>query len=383
MASFRKKKEEPVKAKPEANGESTNAAKDVEKGVANPVSDSTKPIDYSVLLSTGSTLLDLAISGGRSRYGGIPGGILIEIFGASGGGKTAIMSEIMGSALAKNGKIQINDPEGRLDQEYAKIYGVSYDKDIYDRPDTVVQAFKLASDFLQKYEREKITDPINVCGTDSIAALSTELELEKGDKMGQKRAKDFSQELRKIARTIANSGNLLICTNQVRQGEYGYVTPGGMAPEFYASLRLHVKRMKANDVIKVLNLKKAGEEAEEMSAKKLKKEKKEKAKIERTLGICSEVYIQKSTVDAPYRSAPVFLMFGYGVDDVRANLQWFKDMTVDTMYECPDGFRAIGIEQGIKHIEDANLESQLKEKVVDLWHDLESQFSTVRKPKVR
>ena len=39
------------------------------------------------MVSTGSTLLDLAISGTRVRGGGYPGGILVEIFGASGTGK--------------------------------------------------------------------------------------------------------------------------------------------------------------------------------------------------------------------------------------------------------------------------------------------------------
>ena len=36
------------------------------------------------LVSTGSTLLDLAISGGTYDEGGLPGGILVEIFGPSG-----------------------------------------------------------------------------------------------------------------------------------------------------------------------------------------------------------------------------------------------------------------------------------------------------------
>mgnify|MGYP006961769342 CR=1 FL=1 len=35
--------------------------------------------DISRIISTGSTLLDLAITGGRVRGGGVPGGILVEI----------------------------------------------------------------------------------------------------------------------------------------------------------------------------------------------------------------------------------------------------------------------------------------------------------------
>ena len=47
-------------------------------------------------ISTGSTLADLAISGGRIRGGGLPSGILVEIFGPSGSGKTVLLSEIAG-----------------------------------------------------------------------------------------------------------------------------------------------------------------------------------------------------------------------------------------------------------------------------------------------
>ena len=83
--------------------------------------------DFSVVLSTGSTLLDLAISGGKVRGGGIPSGIMVEIFGPSGTGKTAILSEVcaynQGEDKAKGGDVMFLDPEGRLDKAYSKIYG--------------------------------------------------------------------------------------------------------------------------------------------------------------------------------------------------------------------------------------------------------------------
>ena len=41
----------------------------------------TRKINMEQVLSTGSTLLDLAISGKRVRGGGVPGGVLMEIFG--------------------------------------------------------------------------------------------------------------------------------------------------------------------------------------------------------------------------------------------------------------------------------------------------------------
>ena len=64
-----------------------------------------------VMISTGSTLLDLAISGGRKRGGGLPGGILVEIFGPSGCGKTVLLCEIAGGVQRQKGKIMFRDPE--------------------------------------------------------------------------------------------------------------------------------------------------------------------------------------------------------------------------------------------------------------------------------
>ena len=37
--------------------------------------------NFGTVISTGCTLLDFAISGGRVRGGGLPGGILVEAFG--------------------------------------------------------------------------------------------------------------------------------------------------------------------------------------------------------------------------------------------------------------------------------------------------------------
>ena len=49
--------------------------------------------DFGTVISTGSTLLDLAISGGRVHGGGLPGGIFVEAFGPSGSGKTVLLSD--------------------------------------------------------------------------------------------------------------------------------------------------------------------------------------------------------------------------------------------------------------------------------------------------
>jgi len=313
-----------------------------------------KIIDYSKLISTGSTLLDLAISGNKG--GGIPGGIIVEIFGAPGSGKTAILSEIGAYAQSKGGQVLFLDPESRFDQEYARIYGINLDKNDYHKPDTVTEMF----DFIYNWQPSN-KDKTNVIVTDSLAALSTKIEMEEADKMGMRRAKEFSEGLRKTARVISNNGWIIACSNQVREGTYGEVTPGGQAIPFYSSLRIKVK--KVSDVSREIDY----------NGKKVKK----------IVGIESSCFIKKSTVDDPHRECRVFITFGYGIDDVRGNLQYCKDMTKDTKYDVFNDKSFVSMEKAILYIEENELQQQLKNKTINLWKEIEEKFKSNRKPKER
>ena len=352
-----------------------------------------QPVNTELMISTGSTLLDLAISGGIKRGGGIPGGILMEMYGPSGTGKSAVMCEILGNVQTRGGKISTQDPEGRINKAYAQVYGMNIDPRFYDRPDTVVQAFTNTRKFILDNFRKKMTDPINGIGTDSLAALSSELEMSKdGDKMGMKKAKDLNQEMRLTCRDIANSGNLVVCTNQERGEGYDAKTPGGQAVGYYASIRLRLTPDHANDVKKEIKVKDAlgiVEDEEEddgntrAEAKKGRKAKNEKGVVEKIMGIRTNIAVVKSSIDDPYRMAYVYIMFGYGIDDVRANLQWMKDMLQTTTYVTPSGKKFQGIAQAIASVEQHNEEAALREQVIDLWEAIETALKIKRKPKVR
>lgn len=310
--------------------------------------------DYSKMVSTGSLLLDLAISGNKG--GGIPGGVILEIYGAAGSGKTAVLSEIGANAQSKGGQVMFLDPEARLDQEYARIYGIKLKKEDYHRPDTVTEMF----DLIYNWEPKK-SDKINVIATDSLAALSTDLEMESADKMGMKRAKSFSEGLRKTARIISNNGWIIACSNQVRDGQFGETTPGGHAIPFYSSLRIRI-----NQVGKI-------EREIDINGKKVKK----------SIGIESSCYIRKSTIDDPYRECKIYIRFGYGIDDVMGNLQYLKDMTRATVYDCLDGKTYQSLEKAIIYVEENNLQDKLKDNVIEMWHLVEEKFKTNRQPKIR
>lgn len=341
------------------------------------------PIDTKIMVSTGSTLLDLAISGGRVRGGGLPGGIMVELYGPSSSGKTALMVEIGASVQDKGGEVRIADPEARLDQEYSRIYGLELPKDKYSRPDTVNQLFNSTYKW-----KPPNTNVINMYGADSIAALSSELELSAdGDKRGQKKAKDLSEGCRKTARIISEGHKLIVLTNQERQGDYGKTTPGGFAVPFHASLRIRVQRKSRVEKEKKLTQSPTVKEKPKAKTSKTRaaiKEEKEKTQVtvKKTIGILSECLIKKSSIDDEYRTAPLYIIFGHGIDDIRANLQWYKDMTKNTQYLAVDKEYA-QMDWAIKYIEDNELEGALREMVIDLWEDIENAFKTQRKKKRR
>ena len=296
-----------------------------------------RKVSLDHVVSTGSTLLDLAISGLRREEGGIPGGIVVEISGPPGAGKTALLAEICASAQKKGGDVRFADPEARLDKEYSEIYGISLSERFdYHRPNTVAELF---GDHLWAWKPEpQIESAISVFGADSVAALSTEMEMEDEDKMGMRRAKEFSQFLRKTCRLIANNNWLVVFTNQIRMSQQGReTTPGGMALPFYASLRIRVGPSFRGSKIE-------------------KKTKFGTKEVDKVIGIHSTCKIIKSSIDEPYREVPLSIIFNYGVDTIRDELQFFKEMTSAGNYDCFTK-QYVSLEQAIRHIEEKDRKS--------------------------
>ncbi len=329
------------------------------------------PLDTSMVISTGSTLLDLAISGSRIRGGGLPGGILVEIFGPPSSGKTALLVEICSSAQAKGGEVLIADPERRLDKEYASLFGLKIPQEIYHRPGTVTELSDLIWNWNPKNDKV-----INVLAADSIAAISTSLEMEQGDKRGQRKAKELSELCRKVGRKIALAHQLNVFTNQERQGEYGRTTPGGFAVPFHASVRIRIARAGVRQletkrtIVRQFINKETGEVT------------KRKVELAKNIGIESEAVIIKSSISSEYQKAPIYIVSGIGIDDVRANLVWLKKVQALTKFPCANKEYSY-INDAIKYIEDNNLEAKLRENTIDTWETIERLFKQNRKKKVR
>ena len=318
--------------------------------------------DFDHIIHTGSTLLDLNISGDRIHGGGIPSGILVEIFGPSGSGKTVLLSEIAGAIQRLGGDIKFSDPEARLNPQFAKLFGLELQEGSYSQPDTVTEVFKAVREWKPNGKGE-----VHGVFADSLAALSTDMEMEakEGDKMGMRRAKEFSEELRKTCRILKQKGYLMVCSNQVREnldaGAYGqkYKAPGGMAMEFYSSLRLRTFNPE-----KIYEIRKVADK-----------------EVKRVIGVNVQIEISKSSISKPYRTAPVTIIFDYGIDDIRQNLRYIKTYTKSTTYKLGGENIGRSIEEAIKYVEDNALEEQLKEEVIHLWENIERKFKSDRKPK--
>jgi len=319
----------------------------------------------STVVSTGSTLLDLAISGGRFRAGGIPTGILVEIFGPSGTGKTVFLSQIAGIVQRMGGHVMFHDPEARLNVQFARMFGLDVSSVEYTIPDTVTQVFESVRDWIERVWSEHGEDALIGIFADSLTALSTEMEMSDADKMGMRRAKEFSEQLRKTCRLVGHHNVLMVCSNQIRQnvdaGPYGerWKAPGGEAIGFYSSLRLRCR-----------------------SATKLKRKRKFRGKAhERVEGVKTTIDIYKSSVWKPYREADVYILYDYGIDDIRGNLAFLKTVEGATTYKLGERNLGRAIEQAIAAVESENLEEELRNAVLETWSMLENEFTQQRKPR--
>jgi len=319
--------------------------------------------NFELMISTGSTLLDLAISGKRKRGGGVPAGILLEAFGPNGSGKTVLLCELAGSIQRAGGSIMFNDPEARLNKQFASMFDLDMSSVELHEPDTVTQVI----DSIRKWTPSE--NAVHGIMTDSLAALSTTMEMdsEDGDKMGMRRAKEFSEGLRKICRVLKQKNYIMACSNQIRDnastmgmGE-SFSVPGGKAIGYYASVRLRFH-----------------------TPEKIRKEKTVGGKtVKKVKGVKTKVEVYKNSCDAPYRTADLYIDFAYGIDDIRANLQYLKDYGKEKFYHIDGESLGISIETAIEKVESQNLEKKLKDAVIRKWEEIENSFHVERKKKVR
>jgi recombination protein RecA len=97
------------------------------------------PAEISDWISTGSSILDLAIS--NRPHGGLPVGKMVEFNGLEGTGKSLVSAHVVADTQRKGGVAVVIDTENAAAPEFWKSLGVDLSKLLYVQCETVEDIF--------------------------------------------------------------------------------------------------------------------------------------------------------------------------------------------------------------------------------------------------
>ena len=327
--------------------------------------------DVTSFLQTGCTILDLAIA--NAFPGGIPIGRIVQAYGGMSTCKSVLASSILGYAQRSGMGAYYGDIEHTLDPKFAGFYGLSFNdlsnvNDFEDEtfPETIEEFFDdwLFNIIFEDEKGKKLNKNPKVIVTDTITALPAKIEQEKKmdeQGFGAYRAKQLGLGYRKYLKPIAYSNTTLVIIDQTRDKFNspfgGESVPGGRAPEYYPSVRIHLQ----HDA-KVTN-----------SSNKV-------------VGIWTKFKIEKNKVAPPFKEGRFKILFDHGLDDIGTNL-YFISEEQNGPQKAKNKLTKIKLwneertkSYWVNKVEEENLEERLREKVWTLWQKVYE--TEKRKPRV-
>jgi recombination protein RecA len=226
--------------------------------------------------------------------GGMPRGMLVDLYGDEGLGKTTVALTMAGERMRHGERCVYIDVEHRLQDELVEIVAPGQDRRY--NPDGLLDVYEppFAEDAFGILERALAYKEIRMVVLDSVAALlfKEEAELDKYTSPMGLLARRIGAFSRKILRQIHEFGCLVIFINQMRQQitSYGPIlkqSTGGKALRFYSSLRINMEPEKYI------------------------------MKGETVIGRKARVSIDKNSFGFPERQVTVPIIYGTGVDPIR------------------------------------------------------------------
>lgn len=273
--------------------------------------------------------------------GGIPRGRFIEMYGLESSGKTTLALHVAGCEQKLGGRAAYIDMECALDPTYADLLGVDMNRLIVSQPNSG----EMALDIMETLIDGGLVSMIVV---DSIAAMvpMAEAKGEFGDANMGRHARLMGQACRMLCAKAYRNNVTVIWINQVRL-KIGVMfgnpetTTGGKAMQFYASVRLHVRR------------------AKDLGPK------------ENPVGQEIKVIAEKNKAGKPNGETILNLYYGTGLDLIADMLTYAKNQGVIAQKGAFYAFDGKNIAQGLENTIEAiktdpallsKIEVQLKEK---------------------
>ena len=259
-----------------------------------------KPMDF---IPTGSWVIDTLIGDGTmtGTPGGFPRGHIVEVFGDESSGKTTLALSICREAQELGGLPVFMDFEQTFHPGYAEKMGINLAKNkfLVFQPNHFQHGARLIKDSLS------MKPLVIVC--DSVSAMLPQQFLEgaidDATRIGLQ-AQLMSGMLSYITKYLKESNTCLVFTNQLRsvikkskyEGGPDEESSGGRALKFYSSVRLKLKKSTVEKIdVKSKITGKKGQEP---------------------VNVIIKATVVKNKIDKPYYTAPVYIRFGKGFDNI-------------------------------------------------------------------
>ena len=261
------------------------------------------PTDLKDFISTGNTMLDIAIS--NRPHGGIAVGRITELTGLEASGKSLVAASILRNTQKRGGVAVLIDTENAVNEEFFSAIGLDMKKMTYVPLDTVEEIFDAIVKIIETVRTGAKKDKLVTIVVDSVAAASTKTEIAADfNKDGYATAKSIiiSKAMRKITNLLGREKIALVFTNQLRLKMNApafsdpYTTSGGKAIGFHASTRIRLSQIG-----------------------------KLKDSNGNIIGITTKAVITKNRLGPPYREAEFNIYFNRGIDDYSSWLDVLKE----------------------------------------------------------
>lgn len=330
-----------------------------------------------VLLSTGSTLLNLACS--NDPFGGLVTGSYYNYTGDSDSGKSfyalTALAEASINPLFDNYRLVLDDPENGALMDKEKFFG----KKLVQRLERIVSSSQEAF----YYSLDTILEKPSIVVLDSMDSITAEDDREKFDERkkahskgkettgtyGTAKAKVNSSNLNWVVSKLKSTNSILIIISQTRDrigfgAQYDPKTrSGGRALKFYATAEIWTSTKET-----------------------IKTKYKSKSKTKTVdVGIISQIKVKKnrSTGRKPTIEVPIY--WSTGVDDlgscVKFLCEWGYWKSSGSSLEAPEFDFEGSSDVLVERIEENGEETKLRTLVGEVWKDIEDKCAVRRKPR--